>query len=249
MDRSKNAALEDYISLGRRKGLWRRGTGFRHYCRYQLFPSLNLRGKRILEIGAGDGRYSLWAAVQGAREVVALEPTLAGSDESSSVATFRSLVDSLKQRNVSICEQTFQQYAGSPGSCDLILSHYSINHLHEQHCISLRTDPQAREYYVGLFRRMYTLLARGGTIIIVDCSDRSAYSDIGVRHPLSPTIEWFKHHPPDVWITLLTDAGFTSPRLTWIYDNRLLHVGRLFRNKAAAYFYTSMFRIEMRKDH
>ena len=45
----------------------------------QVFQGVNLRDADFLEIGAGSGCFSGYAATQGARRVVALEPAAAGS--------------------------------------------------------------------------------------------------------------------------------------------------------------------------
>ena len=239
----KSGSISDLITLGRTAGLWRRGIGFKHYCKYQLFAGIDLRGLRILEIGAGSGVYAMWASLNGASDVVALEPSLAGSDESSDVRVFRRLVSELSLQNVSIVDDTFQHYEQQPKTFDLILSHYSINHLSESDCIRLRTDADARDVYAALFHKMYLLLKPGGRLVVVDCTNHSFYSDLGMINPFSPTVEWHKHHPPAVWGKLMTEAGFKVSRVNWMYDNRLLHVGRLLKHPLGAYFYTSMFRL------
>jgi len=244
---SNEEKFHQLIQSGRELRLWRHGFGYKHYCRHQLFPQYDFTGKTMLEIGAGSGTYSLWASVMGAKEVIALEPSKSGSDETSCVHTFRSLVKRLELTNITILEQTLQEYASTPDRFDMILSHYSINHLQEEYCVMLREDPPARGYYIDLFKKLSALVKPGGSVIIVDCTNRSFYSDIGFVNPFSPTIEWFKHYPPSVWIELMRDAGFHSPRVTWIYDNRLMHAGAMLKNRLAAYFYTSMFRIEMMK--
>jgi 2-polyprenyl-3-methyl-5-hydroxy-6-metoxy-1,4-benzoquinol methylase len=44
-----------------------------------LFRDIDFDGKRVLDIGGGDGVYSFYAAAMGAAEVVCLEPEAAGS--------------------------------------------------------------------------------------------------------------------------------------------------------------------------
>jgi len=49
-----------------------------------IFQGVDLAHKRVLEIGGGAGVYSFYAAIQGAKEVVCLEPEAAGSAASIS---------------------------------------------------------------------------------------------------------------------------------------------------------------------
>ena len=59
-------------------GLYSNVRNLRRYLAW-LFAGVDLRGKRFLDVGAGQGLYSLYAAAQGACAVVALEPQAAGS--------------------------------------------------------------------------------------------------------------------------------------------------------------------------
>src|SRR5438105_1775838 len=46
---------------------------------HSLFCGVEFEGRRVLDIGGGEGVYSFYAAASGASEVVCLEPEAAGS--------------------------------------------------------------------------------------------------------------------------------------------------------------------------
>src|SRR3954449_9617938 len=69
---------ERYFDLAEAEWPVRRAGNLRFYVDY-LFEGVDLRGARVLDIGAGGGRYSFYAAAAGAARVVALEPEAAGS--------------------------------------------------------------------------------------------------------------------------------------------------------------------------
>lgn len=50
----------------------------------QVLKGIDITGKNILEIGAGRGMLSSFAAINGAKKVVALEPEAEGSSSKSS---------------------------------------------------------------------------------------------------------------------------------------------------------------------
>jgi SAM-dependent methyltransferase len=233
------------LKFGRANGLWRRGIAYAHYCRHQLFAAVPLRHVDMLDVGCGAGVFMAWASVHGAHNVVGLEPSGAGSGPASPVAVFDKMRSELGLFNVTLCKQVFQDFH-TKDTFDLILLHHSINHLDEESCIRLRDCEVSRARYLTVFRKMRALLRPNGRLLIVDCSNRSFWSDVGLRNPLAPDIEWFKHQPPSVWIRLLEESGFRHAHVSWIYDNRLLNFGRLFANPVAAYFTASLFRIELR---
>lgn len=94
----------------------------------------------MLDIGCGDGILSLYAAWKGAKQVIGLEPELAGSTKGV-LEKFKHQSELLALDNVSIKPLRFQDYQPKDVRFDIILLHNSINHLDEQACINLRIDP------------------------------------------------------------------------------------------------------------
>src|SRR5436309_10690104 len=72
--------LERYFALMERNDPGARPDN-RRFAMRELFQGVPLDGREVLDVGAGDGRASLYAASAGARHVLALEPEAAGSSE------------------------------------------------------------------------------------------------------------------------------------------------------------------------
>ncbi len=68
------------------------------YLKY-LFEGVDLDNSRVLDIGGGNGVFSFYAALNGAEEVICLEPEEAGS-RSSMQSKFERMSTSLGLANV-----------------------------------------------------------------------------------------------------------------------------------------------------
>lgn len=211
-----------------------------------LFQGVDLRGKRMLDIGGGSGVYSFYAASVGAAEVVCLEPDAAGG-AADAARRFRRIREKLPGAPVTLDTRIIQEYA-SEEPFDVVFMHASVNHLDEAACMRLREDENARESYRRIFTRIGSLAKPGGKLIVVDCARRNFFGDLGLKNPLTPIIEWRKHQQPELWARLLSDAGFRRPKITWEPLYRFGAPGKvLLGNKVAAYFLKSIFRLEMEK--
>ena len=127
----------------------------------------------------------------------------------------------------------------------MVLSVASINHLDEKSCIALLDSPDAVRQYQNIFRNIAAMMRPGGKLIIMDAARRNLFGDLGVRNPLTPNIEWFKHQQPEFWAKLLSGCGFDDPNITWA-SGKLLRYARLTSiPKTLSYFGQSVFRLEM----
>ncbi len=218
----------------------------RFYVKY-LFKGIDFTGKTMLDVGAGDGRFSYYAACAGASRVVSLEPEAAGSG-TGRVDKFKRLASLVDQPQVEFVPVPLQEYTHEDGLFDVLLLHASINHLDEEACVRLHEDPAAQETYLGIFRILASLARPGGVLIVTDCARRNLFGDLGVRNPIARTIEWHKHQSPELWAELLTRVGFVRPDIRWTTFNTLRSPGRLLLgNRVAAYCLTSSFRLAMER--
>lgn len=217
----------------------------RFHCDY-LFDGIDLRGKTLLDIGAGEGQHSFYAASAGARNVVSLEPEAEGS-QTGMQQRFERARSLLGLQQVDLVASRLQDYESGGQTFDVVLLHASINHLDEPACIRLRDDPAARETYHVLFEKLAALTAPEGTLIVTDCSNENLFARLGIKNPVAPTIEWHKHHKPEFWAGMLGEAGFANPQIRWMSFNSLRSAGRvLLGNRVAAYCTASAFCLTMR---
>lgn len=216
----------------------------RFYLDY-LFRGLPLEGASMLDVGAGDGRYSFYGASAGARRVVALEPESEGSNAGVQ-EQFRHVAGLLGLDSVELRTEPFQEFDPGEERFDVLLLHAVVNHLDEQACIDLHRHEAARDSFRMLFGRLAAMAADGAHLIVVDASRRNLFAHLPLRNPLSPDIEWEKHQPPGRWAALLEEVGFTSPEVSWNSLNTLRRPGRvLLGNAVAAWFLQSGFRLSM----
>jgi SAM-dependent methyltransferase len=237
-------SVERYFSAV--KGEWpHRNVGnLRFYSEY-LFDGVPLTGRRVLDVGAGDGVYSLYAAAAGARHVVALEPEAAGST-AGVTDSFSRLQQRLGLDSVELRTESFQDFDPADGRFDVLLLHAVINHLDEDATMEIGHSEAARQRYRTLFSKLASIAAPGATLIASDASRRNLFGRLGLKNPLQPTIEWEKHQAPETWAGLLEEVGFGDPRIRWNSINTLRRPGRiLLGNRVAAWALDSSFCLTM----
>jgi SAM-dependent methyltransferase len=212
------------------------------------FDGIDFKDKRILDIGGGAGLHSFYAACNGAKEVICLEPEAEGSTPGV-IEKFKKLSKRLKCDNVILSLVTFQDFEPDGKTFDIILLYDSINHLDETACINLLKNDSSKAIYKKIFLRISSLLNKGAKLIICDCSRHNFFAFLRIRNPfLPPTMEWHKHQTPEAWADLLSDVGFVNPEIRWSSFNRLRYVGKvLLGNKFMAYFLRSHFCLIMSK--
>lgn len=231
--------------IGVELGFWRHGFDYGRSCR-QVFRGIDLRGKTVLEIGCGNSLRCIWASIQGAREVIGLEPIVEGSFASQTwYSDFRTMVKRLQLNHIELLPYRLQDYPGREEHFDVVLCLASINHLDEASCINLRSHPEAREAYAQLFDQIARLMKTDGKLILVDASPRNFFGDLGLKNPFMPSIEWFKHQTAEDWAELASHSGFSNAKTTWMAGRALRYLGISDIPRVASYFSSSLFRLEL----
>jgi SAM-dependent methyltransferase len=241
-----NDRVEKFFAEAVRAGAYRHELRLRRYMRF-LFEGLDFAGKRVLDVGGGNGYLSIYAASRGAAEVLCLEPVMEGGQPDQGI--FDRLTTALEVGDRVRMERTpFERYPFDTAPFDVLILHDSVNHLNESACARLHADVTAREAYLAVFRRLAELASPKAVLILSDCTRRNFFPLLGVRNPFVPTINWEIHQPPELWAALLREAGFDDAWIRWSPINRLGWVGRrLLANKVAAYFLVGHFCLRMQK--
>lgn len=238
--------LQQYFPAMIEERLFPRESNLIYHQRW-LFDGVDFEDRTMLDVGAGAGLNGFYAACNGAREVVCVDPEADGST-GGATEKFSRLRQRLGLDNIRLEPAFFQSFDARGRTFDVILLHNSVNHLDETACIYLLTDAAARSSYRRIFQKIATLANPGATLILCDCSRHNFFAALGLRNPVMPTIEWEKHQPPEVWAGLLAEAGFVNPRIRWSSFNRLGSAGELvLGNKLAAYFLKSHFCLTVQK--
>src|SRR5262249_2180445 len=226
-------------------GNWGTPARLRFYLE-NLFAGIAIEGKRVLDVGAGSGVFSVYLALCGAAEVCALEPEAAGS-RPRTAQRFGQMVEETGASNVTLRPQRFEDAAPTLAPFDVVLLHDSINHFDEPACTVLHHDAAARSAYVQTFQALAKLTRPGGLLVVADCTRHNVFHTLGLKSPLCPTIEWDKHQPPHVWAALAEEAGLRFERLQWTTPGHLGTLGqRVLGNPVAAYFLTGEFALVLR---
>jgi len=215
-----------------------------------LFKNVEFSNKEVLDVGGGKGLLTFYAAVNGAKKAVCLEPEQAGS-RNGMTKGFHDLQREFKEPlPVELMTLTLQEYVNQAGIglYDVVVMHNSINHLDEEACIHLLKNETSYNRYVNIFKTVYRIMKKNSVLIVTDVGRNNFFNDVGVKNILIPTIEWHKHQQPDTWISLLKEAGFKNPDVKWLTPNRLGRPGRFFMsNYFISYLTTSYFKIKMEK--
>lgn len=208
----------------------------------EVYKGVDLAGKAVLEIGAGAGVFSAFAAINGANRVVALEPETAGSSEGYQFK-IQQMAHGLGATNLEVRGDTIQEYEANGTVFDIVLSCNSVNHFDERMCMELHRSEEARQAYRKIFARVREMMKPGGLLILSDCARHNFYPDVGLSNPICRSIEWHKHQSPSLWGELLSPLGFRKKSLSWYRFHPLRKLGWFGSNRLAAYFLTSQFRL------
>jgi SAM-dependent methyltransferase len=237
-------AVERYLSVVKAEWPERNVGNLRFYLEY-LFDGVPLAGRRVLDIGAGDGTYSFYAAAVGAERVTALEPEAAGS-AAGVTRRFSRLGEALGLGSVELRTDSFQDFDAGDDRFDVLFLHAVINHLDESATTQIGRSEAARQTYRSLFSKLAAIGAPGAKLVACDATPNHLFAHLPLKNPLQPQIEWEKHQTPETWARLLGDAGFSDPRIRWNSINTLRRPGRLlFGNRVGAWVLDGSFCLTM----
>jgi len=168
----------------------RRGySSLNHRCK-QIFQHVcGLYGKTMLEIGSGEGLFSLWALAYGIERAVLLEPEADGATKgvAGKFLKHRKVLN-ISDEHLKLYTQTFQEFKSERESFDIVLSYASINHIDKPACINLHKSEIACSTYKKYFEKIYDLMRSGGHFILSDAGLINLWNQLGVTSPFAPTI-------------------------------------------------------------
>jgi SAM-dependent methyltransferase len=223
-------SVERYLSVVKAEWPERNVGNLRFYLEY-LFGGVPLAGRRVLDIGAGDGVYSFYAAAAGAERVTALEPEAAGS-AAGVTRRFSRLGEALGLDSVELRTESFQDFDAGDERFDVLFLHAVINHLDESATTQIGRSEAARQTYRSMFSKLAAIGAPGAKLIASDASPNNLFARLPIKNPLQPEIEW--------------DAGFSDARIRWNSINTLRRPGRLlFGNRVGAWVLDGAFCLTM----
>lgn len=235
-----------YFQVIEKNKLYSSAKRLKYYLKSVLFDEVDFSGKTMLDVGGGNGLFSFYGAFNGASKIVVMEPEMDGS-----TAGFGDQFNEMHKlfgspSNIEFSSEFLQTYDDKGVKFDIILMNNSINHLDEDACEALPLDMQAEKKYLTVLNDLASICSENATVIITDVSRYNFFQKFNLTNPFVPSIEWHKHNEPKVWVNLLTQAGFSKPKVKWLSLNAFGSIGSiLLGNKFASYFFHSFFYIKM----
>jgi ubiquinone/menaquinone biosynthesis C-methylase UbiE len=229
-------------------GLKRHG-GINQYFRNQIFFRVEIKDKKVADIGGGNGLASFWCVLEGGcSEAVIIDTLDAGSNQKMFDQYNKMKHESAITNKIRFFNGSIQELSPSNQLFDVVLMHNSINHISEAMTPKLRVSGEAKDYFRKQFREIYNFLSPSGRFIVADCSRRNFFGDLGIKNPIAPSINWEVHQTPDVWKELIESSGFKHLRTTWTTRREFGALGySLFGNKLCSYFLASHFCLEFER--
>ncbi len=245
---NKMKGSDHYFNVVDKYQLYGSTNRLKFYLLDILFKGIDFKGKTVLDIGGGNGLYSFYAACMGAKKVVVMEPVMDGSSDG-----FEDEFNDFKEKfgtkdNIVFNKDFLQEYDPGDDKYDVVLMHYSINHLDEQACEDLigEKKEEAKAKYIKVLKDLVKMSSNNSTLIITDASRYNFYQKFGITNPIAPSIEWEKHNTPKVWAALLKEVGYTNPVTQWLALNAFGKLGKIvLGNKVGSYFLHSFFYLKM----
>jgi len=239
----------DFYNLITDNGKYTNPDRLKYYLEEQLFKGFDFKGKSLIDIGGGNGLYGFYAAVNGASNVVVMEPEFDGSSQGM-IRDFNEINKLLGNlNNITHTTKVLEEYDRENNQFDYILMHNSINHIDEEACIVLKKDEAAQTKYLDFFKLLQEISNERTNLIICDCARNNFFADLRLKNPMMPSIEWEKHQNPDFWASLLQKVGYKKESVSWTSPNQFGNLGSLFfKNRLASYFMLSHFNMVMLND-
>lgn len=226
--------------------------GFRSLHRYStratsIFEGIDLRGKRVCDLGCGRGAWTVWCALHGAT-VVGLEPEADGLHTANPFEALKENVELAGVGDRVRCEHVLAEEFLETASekFDVFVLWNVINHIAEDAVQTMHHDAAAWQLYAEKLRLFRRTINPGGWLIVADNMRSNFWHDILRRaSPFAPRIEWDKHQDPSVWERVAREAGFRREDLSWSY---LYPFKSITANYVVQYLTNSHFVLRFRPD-
>ncbi len=232
--------MKTFDSLLSKAGI-SRSDGYDFYFRNYIYKDIDLDGKKILDIGGGNGIASFFALNSSSNcSAWVVDPIAEGSND-----LMFEQYDSMKKNYDSERINFHRDYVSTllaPDTFDIIVMHNAINHIGEDILGDVLENNDAYIEYVGRLKTILDRLSSGGVLIVADCGRKNFFGDMGLRNPFAPSIDWDLHCEPGVWQQMIEDIGFLHIKTQWTARREFSVFGKYFlANRVCSYFLGSHF--------
>lgn len=212
--------------------------GFGFYFNQYVFQGVDLKNKKMADVGGGNGIASFYACMQEPScQSWVIDPIAEGSN-SEMMDQFSRLRQSTRCVRVNYHNGLITSLS-EPQEFDIVLMHNSINHIVED---ILRSDASEQKRFQERLAPVTERLKPGGQLIVAECGKQNFWDHIGLRSPFAPTIDWQIHEEPEFWSNILENQNCAHLKTNWSARRELRAVGKwLLANRIGSYFTNSHF--------
>lgn len=206
--------------------------------------NIEVRGKRVLDVGCGTGKHSLYlASLGGAREVVGVDPSEGAGSPAEAYEIFQRGAIRLGLQNVRLIRDDFRAVHFSE-KFDIVLSIAALHHIYVSDTDAC-LDAYARQEYRRLIEKFYDVVDKGGWLIIVEASRHNITQitkKIGIPAPgFLKSMSWDTKQVPEMWISLCREVNFSNISMDYYVPYRLRWLGLMLRNRFFNYLTSSVY--------
>lgn len=171
----------------------------------EQFRGLEVRGKRMLEIGCGSGALSLYlASVLDVGHLDAIDEAEGEGNPVSILETLETTVHTLGLKNITVMKKDIMQFHPSE-PYDIVVSNNAMHHVCEHGL--LKWDIRARKKYVEIFKHLKGLLKPEGVLLLREYSRYTIWQFLPGRYD---EVEWSLHPSKGEWLRVLRQAGYRN---------------------------------------
>ena len=218
-----------------------RANGYHFYFKNYIFKDIDLKNKKIMDLGGGNGRASFFALSESPSCTSCVVDPLTEGSNNLMLEQFNYIKKKFAEDRIKF-HQDFIDSLLKPEIFDIVLMHNSINHIGEDIIEKILTNNESYNEYKKRIKPIFDRLTSKGILIVSDCGTFNFLGNLGFKNPIAPTINWKIHCEPNIWQKMIEGFGFRHIRTEWTARREFGNFGRKFlSNRICSYFLNSHF--------
>ena len=206
----------------------------------RLLPG-DVRGKRVLDVGAGPGHLALYLTLVRGASVHALDEYEGHGSEAVNFEKLKWRARELDIPNMAVTKADLRSAVLPPNSYHIVLLSNTLHH------IFLRGEASQIEVSRTM-SSVYDWLTSGGQMVMGEARPSTLWSRIPRRwRPFARSVVYRSKSNPSWWRECAGAAGFSFYRLDWYVPYRLRTLHRLMANEVAGWLLTGEYMLRMIK--
>lgn len=236
LDDNDCPALKSLLN-GQRAGQYERVA---YYVDRFLFPD-PVVGRRLLDIGGGDGSLALYLRLAREARVDVLDSYVGDGGPTDNYDTLLTRIDTLQLHDVGVIRCDVRDVQRAVHDYDAIYMRNCLHHIFGR-------DPLQDAAIVDLFSRLRRWLVKDGSLRIGETGRLTVWRTVPpCRELLFPGVDYRSKSGVRRWRRCARLAGFISGGVRWYVPYRLRHLRPLIGNELASILLRPEYILHMRK--